>query len=115
MPLLAIIFVTAFTLMLKPKSGYGRLAAATGGLMTVVMYQAGQTSAMPPISYLTRFDKFMLATYLVYVVNVAFSVAMVRYDERKDEVAAERAYKASLFVVPGVAILAWALVIFRIV
>jgi hypothetical protein len=34
--------------------------------------------SLPSVGYLTRLDKFMIATYLVFLTNIAFSVAMVR-------------------------------------
>jgi len=82
-PVFFMVFVAGFTLILKPKSATGRLATATGGLMSVVMFHLSSTSSLPPMGYLTLLDKFMLATYLVYLVNIAFSVAMVRLEEKK--------------------------------
>jgi len=114
-PVLIMLFVASFTLLLKPKSAAGRLSTATGGLMAVVMFQVGQVGGLPPVSYLTRFDKFMLATYLVYLVNIAFSVAMLRFDEKKNERGAELSYLAAAGAVPGVALVTWLVVFLRLV
>src|SRR5678816_2277513 len=81
-PVIFMVFVAAFTLLLKPKSAAGRLATATGGLMSVVMFHLGATSSLPPMGYLTRLDKFLIATYFIYLVNIAFSIAMVRLEEK---------------------------------
>lgn len=106
-PVVIMIFVAAFTLLLKPKSAAGRLSAATGGLMSVVMFQVGQVGALPPLGYLTRLDKFMLATYVIYLANIAFSVAMVRFDEKKNERLANLSYLVAAGAVPGLALVVW--------
>jgi hypothetical protein len=113
-PVFFMIFVAGFTLLLRPKSAAGRLSAATGGLMTVVMFHLSATSSLPPLGYLTRMDKFMLATYLVYLVNIAFAVAMVRFDEKKREKATELVYLVAGGVVPGIALVAWLTVFLKV-
>ena len=113
-PVFFMIFVAGFTLLLKPKSASGRLSAATAGLMTVVMFHLSSSSSLPPLGYLTRMDKFMIATYLVYLVNIALSVAIVRLDERKNEQLAQLAYLAAGGLVPGVALIAWLTVFLKI-
>lgn len=113
-PVFFMFFVAAFTLLLKPKSAAGRLSAATGGLMTVVMFHLSATSSLPPLGYLTRMDKFMIATYLVYLVNIAFAVAIVRFDEKKNEKVAEMMYLAAGGAVPGMALVAWLAVFLKL-
>lgn len=113
-PVFFMVFVAGFTLLLKPKSAAGRLSAATGGLMSVVMFHLSATSSLPPLGYLTRLDKFMIATYLVYIANIAFSVAMVRFEEKKNEKMSELAYLVAGGAVPGIALLAWLAVFLRI-
>ncbi len=114
-PVFFMIFVAGFTLLLKPKSATGRLTTATGGLMSVVMFHLSATSSLPPMGYLTLMDKFMIATYLVYIVNIAFSVAMVRFEEKKRESLGEIMYLAAAGAVPGIALVAWVAVFMRIV
>lgn len=114
LPVCFMIFVAGFTLLLKPKSASGRLSAATAGLMTVVMFHISSTSSLPPLGYLTRMDKFMIATYLVYLINIALAVAIVRFDEKKNEKMAELTYLTAGGLVPGVALLAWLTVFLRI-
>jgi hypothetical protein len=114
-PVLFMVFVAGFTLILKPKSAAGRLSTATGGLMSVVMFHLSSTSSLPPMGYLTRLDKFMLATYLIYLTNIAFSVAMVRFEEKKKEKLSELAYLAAAGAVPGVALVAWVAVFMKLV
>lgn len=114
-PVFFMVFVAGFTLLLKPKSAAGRLTAATGGLMTVVMFHLSASSSLPPLGYLTRMDKFMIATYVVYLLNILFAVAIVRFDEKKNEKMAELAYLAAGGAVPGLALVAWLTVFLRVV
>lgn len=114
-PVFFMVFVAGFTLILKPKSAAGRLSTATGGLMSAVMFHLSSTSSLPPMGYLTRMDKFMLATYVVYLVNIALSVGMVRFEEKKREKWSELCYLVAGGAVPGVALVAWVVVFTRLV
>lgn len=114
MPLFFLLFVAGFTLLMKPKSAAGRLAAGTAGLTAAVAFHLGQLNSLPPLGYLTRMDKFMLASYVVYVVSIAFSVAMVRFEEKKNEKMSELTYLIAGGAVPGIALLAWLAVILKI-
>ncbi len=113
-PVFFMVFVAGFTLLLKPKSASGRLSAATAGLMSVVMFHMSATSTLPPLGYLTRLDKFMIATYVIYMANIAFSVAMVRFEEKKNEKMSELMYLVAGGAVPGIALLAWLTVFLKI-
>jgi hypothetical protein len=114
-PVFFMVFVAGFTLLLKPKSAAGRLTTASAGLMTVVMFHLSATSSLPPMGYLTLFDKFMIATYFLYLLNIALSVAMVRFEEKKKEKWSELSYLIAAGAVPGVALIAWVLVFTRLV
>ena len=106
-PVLIMMFTAAFTLLLKPKSASGRLATATAGLSALVMFQVAQVGSLPPTGCLTLFDKFMIASYLVYLANIAFSIAMVRFEEKKAERMSELMYLVAAGAVPGLAIVMW--------
>ena len=114
LPVFFMIFVAGFMLLIKPKGAAGRLAAASGGLMTVVMFHLAATSSLPPLGYLTRMDKFMIATYIVYLVNIAFAVGILRFDEAKQEKRAELAYLIAGGAIPGLAVLAWLTVFLKV-
>jgi hypothetical protein len=113
-PVFFMAFIAGFQLLLKPKSAAGRLAGATGALTGVVMFHLSSTSSLPPLGYMTLMDKFMIATYLVYLVNIAFSVAMVRFEEKKNEKMSELMYLVAGGAVPGVALISWLAVFLRI-
>jgi hypothetical protein len=114
-PVFIMMFVAGFTLLLKPKSAAGRLATATGGLMSLVMFHVGQVTSLPPQGELTFFDKLMIATYFVCLSNIAFSVLMVRMEEKKNERMSEFMYVAAPGAVPGLLLLTWTAVFAHLV
>ena len=88
-PLIMAIFVMGATLFTKPKAAAGRLAGTAGGLLAVVMFHKG---ALPPGGVTTLFDKFIIATYCLYVINIIFTVIMMRMEDKKNERGSELAY-----------------------
>src|SRR5262249_27173079 len=111
-PLIMAMFVMGATLFTKPKAAAGRLAGTAGGLLAVVMFHKG---ALPPGGVTTLFDKFIIATYLVYVINIVCTVMMLRMEEKKNEAGAELAYLAAWGAVPGFALVSWVAVFMRLV
>lgn len=107
-PLVMALFVMGATLFMKPKAAQGRIGGTSGSLLALVMFHKG---ALPPGGTLTLLDKFMIATYLVYVLNIVFSVIMLRMDDKKKEKPAEIAYLVAWGAVPGFAVLVWAAVL----
>ena len=71
--------------------------------------------SLPPLGYLTRLDKFMIATYCVYLLNIGLSVLMVRFEEKKNERLSELMYLVAAGAVPGLALVVWLSVFLRIV
>ena len=114
-PILILLLVAGFQLLLKPKGAAGRLAASTATLSAAVMFHVGQLVSLPSVGYLTRLDKFMLATYFVLVLHIAFNVAMVRSDEAKNEARTHLLYLISAGLVPGLALISWVLVFSKLV
>jgi len=106
-PMVMAIFIMGATLFMKPKGAQGRLGGISGSLLALVMFHKG---ALPPGGSLTLLDKFMIATYFVYVVNILLTVVMLRADDKKQEKKAEIAYLIAWGAVPGFALLAWTLV-----
>ena len=114
-PVLILLLVAGFQLLLKPKGAPARLSGSTATLTAAVMFHVGQLVSLPSVGYLTRLDKFMIATYLVIVLHIAFNVAMVRAEEAKDEARAHLLYLVSAGLVPGAALIAWVTVFSRLV
>jgi hypothetical protein len=101
------------TLFLR-KGAMNRMQLQATGLTGVVMFHISATSSLPQLGYMTRMDKFMIATYALYVVSLAFSLIIVYCDERKKEAVADKAYKLGNLVVPAFAVVAWGLVALKV-
>jgi len=114
-PILIMLLVAGFQLLLKPKGAAGRLSGSTGTLSAAVMFHVGQLVSLPSVGYLTRLDKFMIATYLVLLVHIIFNVMIVRADEAKNENRATMLYLVASGVVPGIALIAWLAVFLKLV
>lgn len=106
-PLVMALFVFGATLFMKPKAAQARLAGISGSLLALVMFHK---SAIPAGATLTLLDKFMIATYLLYVVNILLTVVMLRADDKKQERTGELAYLIAWGAVPGFALLFWTVV-----
>jgi hypothetical protein len=114
-PVLILLLVAGFQLLLRPKGAPRRLMGSTATLSAVVMFHVGQIAGLPPLGYLTRLDKFMIATYLVLLLHIALNVAIVRADEAKNESLGMKLYLVSRGLVPGLACALWALVLTKLV
>jgi hypothetical protein len=101
------LFVFGATLFMKPKAAQARLAGISGSLLALVMFHK---SAIPAGATITLLDKFMLATYLLYVFNILFTVLMLRAEDQKKERKGELAYLIAWGVVPGLALVFWTIV-----
>ncbi len=115
LPVIAMLFVAGIGLLLRPKSIGTRFGASTGGLVPLVMFHVGQHSSLPPLGYLTTFDKFMAATYLVFVVHIFFNLLILRSEEVKDEIRSQKLFLIAAGAVPGFALLSWVLVFVGVV
>jgi hypothetical protein len=103
-PLVMALFVMGATLFLRAKSAQGRLAGISGSLLALVMFHK---SALPAGATFTMLDKFMIATYLVYALNIVLTVVMLRAEEQKRQARGELAYLVAWGLVPGFALVAW--------
>ncbi len=115
LPVWFMVIVALSALALRAKSAANRLAMATSALLSAVMFHVSSTSALPPIGYVTRTDKFMIATYLVLLVNIVTCVQILRLDDKKDEKGVARVHNLSAVLVPLLAIGAYAVVLLKVV
>jgi hypothetical protein len=105
--LLAVIFqlmVTLIAVLLRAKAVTNRITMVTGALLAIAATHNTVSSSLG-VAYLTTADKFFLSCYFSLLVNVAFSVAMLRADDAKQEARVEKLYKTALIVVPLLTIL----------
>lgn len=111
-PVFFMLLVAAVGLFLRPKSIGARFAASTGGLVPLVMFHIGQINSLPAVSYLTRLDKIMLASYLAFFVHIVFNLLILRSKEVKTEDHWASLYKIASVTVPALTVAFWGLALF---
>ena len=111
-PVFFMLLVAAVGLFLRPKSIGPRFAASTGGLVPLVMFHVGQINSLPSVGYLTRLDKFMVASYVAFLVHIVFNLLIMRSEEVKAEDKSAKLYKAAGVAVPVVTVLLWVAALF---
>ena len=111
LPAFVMVLVLLVSLFMKPKMAAARLAAGTGSFVAVIMFHNTAAGQLPPLGFLTRLDKFMFTLYMLWLIHIAFSIAILRADEKKDEALGEKLYKLAWRLLPAVAIVAWVLVL----
>ncbi|MBP7281813.1 MAG: hypothetical protein KBA66_09565 [Leptospiraceae bacterium] len=87
LPVLIIIFLVTCSFIMDIDKVKDRLGICTSGLVASVMFHLSITNQIPPVSYLTIADKFMILTYIVLMLCVILNVSMlqliqVQYEHR---------------------------------
>ncbi len=115
MPVFFILCAALFSLLLGAKTLPPRLAMGTGGLTAAVMFHIQLANQIPAVGYLTRADKIMIATYLILLMNLVSTVAMMILDEKKREAAVQKVFAVSRLLVPALAVATYAVVLLKVV
>ena len=115
LPALTMVLVLFVSLFMKPKMAPARLTAGTGSFVAVIMFHNTASAQLPPLSFFTRLDKFMFTLYLLWLVHIAFSVAILRADEQKNDELGAKLYKFAWIVCPILVAIEWALVFGKVV
>jgi hypothetical protein len=115
LPLGLLLLVSGITLLVRPKNATARWMAAIGALLAVVVLHLSSSLSLPPTSCLTRMDKLVIASYLVCLVNIAFAMLLLRFEDKKNERGSELTYLVALGTVPGVALVSWLPILLRLV
>ncbi len=110
LPALTMVLVLFVSLFMKPKMAPARLAAGTGSFVAVIMFHNTASAQLPPLGFFTRLDKFMFTLYLLWLVHIAFSVAILRADEQKNDELGAKLYKYAWIVCPILVLTEWGLV-----
>lgn len=111
-PVFFMLLVAAVGLALRPKSIGPRFAASTGGLVPLVMFHVGQINSLPSVGYLTRLDKFMMASYVAFLIHIVFNLLIMRSEEVKTEEKSAKLYKAAAVAVPLFTVVLWVIALF---
>lgn len=111
LPVVFMVLVGFSALFIPVKNVANRLAMSTASLLGAVTFHISSTSSLPQVGYLTRTDKFMIATYSICLANIITAVLMFHYDEAKAEKTVGKVHKISKFAVPLYAVVVWALIL----
>ena len=97
-----IVFMSWVVFWIAPEHVGPRLSVAVTSMLTLVAYRFLLGQGLPPVSYLTRLDYFLLgSTILVFIalIQVALTSAM---NEKRDQARSDRINKLSRWAFPAV-------------
>lgn len=89
-PLVLVVCMSWAVFWIRPKHIPPRLGLAATGMLTLIAFQLALGSALPPVSYLTRLDRFVIGGTVIVFVALAEAVATAALADAGKETAAER-------------------------
>ena len=111
LPVLCFLLISFVSLLVTLEKLDSRVGMNTAMLIASVMFHLAIGSQLPPAGYLTMADKVMVATYATIAVNLLLSVLMMRAMQLNHTDWAKRMREQSFKLVPGLATLAYAVVV----
>lgn len=114
-PLLILMLASFATLLIGISVVGNRYAVTAGMLLACAMLHLNATSSIPQTGYLTLADKIFIFSYLSIFINLAASVLMVYFNERKNEKVIKVVYSGALIIVPTITALLYMLVLLRVI
>ena len=108
LPVIFILLVMFSSYFLDPDKITTRLAMAGSALVASVMFHISISNQIPPVSYLTFADKFMILTYLMVLIAFVINVVMLELLERKKVDLVTRIYRATEYSSIAIALLLYA-------
>ncbi|MCX8178916.1 MAG: hypothetical protein N3D75_03755 [Candidatus Aenigmarchaeota archaeon] len=97
LPITFIVLIMLSSFVLDPDKITTRLAMVGSALVASVMFHASISKQIPPVSYLTFIDKFMILTYFITLMSFVFNVFMLEMHEEKKEKVVARLHKYTEF------------------
>ncbi len=108
---LFILMLASFATLIVGVSVIGNRYTITAGmLLACAMLHLNATSSLPQTGYLTLADKIFISSYLSIFLNVASSVIMIFFNERKQEKNVKMAYSTALWLIPVLTVVLYLLV-----
>lgn len=109
LPISFIILVMLSSFVLDPDKITTRLAMVGSALVASVMFHVSLANQVPPVSYLTFADKFMILSYFVILLSFVLNVSLLELHERKQEDLVKKIHRWTEFTMFIVVPLAYAL------
>jgi hypothetical protein len=107
MPVVCFLIVVLISLLGVIEKLDARLTMNTAMLMASVMFHVNISNQLPPLGYLTKADKVLIATYSTVMLNLVFAIIMTRLMQAKKEMLARRIRQLCFCLVPSYAIFAY--------
>jgi hypothetical protein len=95
-----IVLVGMLSFFMQPSAAGERLALTSSTLVGSILYHLTITSTIPPVSYLTYADKFMIANYIVVSAAMAVSVALMWFRDTENANKANRLHQWTRIPIP---------------
>lgn len=112
LPMFLIVISSFFSLFVGTTVVGNRLAVIASLLLSCVVLHLNCTSSLPQIgSYLTLADKFFIASYVSLTLNLLFTVLIINQNDKKCEEGVKKAYRHGVFIVPGLTVFLYLLII----
>jgi len=90
LPVLFLMLITVSSFILNPDQIVVRLATISSSLVASAMFHISIAGQIPPVSYLTFADKFMVVTYFVLLVSFTLNISIFVLQGKKREGHAHR-------------------------
>jgi hypothetical protein len=100
LPALIIVIVGLLSLVLSPDKIIPRLTLNTGAFTSAVLFHLNMTSSLPPLSYLTLGDRFMILNYVALTMSLVSTLVALYYVDKKRNDDADRVHNLALVAVP---------------
>ena len=113
MPVLFMMLIMISSFILNPEQIITRMATISSSLVASAMFHISISSQIPPVSYLTFADKFMMLTYLILLISFFLNIGIFLAQSKGNKDRANRLSKwSSGLVFIGVPVLYVALFVF---
>jgi len=107
LPVLFLVFICLASMLLTGSRLESRIILTVTTLLAAVFFQFTLDSTLPPLGYFTFADKFMITTYMIMVSTLVIAIVLLKYNDRKDEVKAEKIQHYSILIMPILAIVVY--------
>jgi hypothetical protein len=115
MPLLILMVASFVSLFIGTSVAGNRYAVTAGMLLACAMLHLNATSSLPQIGYMTMTDKVFIFSYLSILLNLASSVLLISFNEKKQEKNVKMVYTTALWLVPSVTLICYLLIFSHVI
>lgn len=101
LPALLIVISGFLAMLMGPDKIAPRLTVTTSALIASLLFHINQTSAIPPVGYMTFADRFMMINYVLLLFCLAASILLVNLVDARQEPRAQRISRRLSWIGPA--------------